>query len=1127
MEGSDLKIRFNGSPVGADLLEKIRTHKAQLVEHLTNLGRQSVNVEITSLASQPSYVLSSAQRRLWVLSQFGDANLAYNMPAALLLEGTLDLAALTTAFTRLVSRHEILRTVFRETGGEIRQIIHPPASTDFSIGYQDLSAEPTAKPLLRGIVAAEALKPFDLTVGPLLRANVYKLAEQQWLFTYTMHHIVSDSWSMKVLISEVLREYTATVRQQPLSLPPLNIQYKDYAAWQQAQLEGTGLASARAYWLANLAADVPVLSLPGTSKRPALKTYRGKTIRQDVAGDLAKTMTAAAQEQGCTLLMYLLATVNVLLYRYTAQEDIVIGSPVSGREHGSLTDQIGFYVQLLPLRTRFSGQGSFRELLGQVKQTTLDAYAHQNFPFDQLIDELQLQRDLSRSALFDVLVDFGRQQPEAADLLPAGLTIRDFPAEAAATSKFDLTFYFNQSEDGLCVSLEYNSDVYEDALMARMLKHLQGLMRAVVDSPTTPVGTLCYMSAAEEKQLRYNFGTASTDTALSKPVLVAFAEQAQAVPQRTAVVCQGRQLTYHELDEKTDQVAHYLVESAGVKPGDLVGIMLDRSENVVLALLGVLKAGGAFVPIDVAYPQVRKEHIMQEAGIGVLFTQTDYLFDLDQYQGHIFAIDSQLELLPPSTGIPLPNSDPDRLSYVIYTSGSTGMPKGCAITHGNLANYIGWANRHYFPGPEPVHFGLYTSLSFDFTLTSIFCPLTLGGTLTVFEQEQDLLAVFRYSFGPTSPLNAIKLTPSHIHILKTLALPPAANMRCAIVGGEAVKEEHVHVLKRLNPELRIYNEYGPTETTVGCVVSELQNNEPILIGKPITNTQAYVLDANQMLCPVGVAGEIYVGGAGVGQGYLHQPQRTVDLFLNDPFTHAGKIYKTGDRAKWTTDGNLVYLGRQEGQVKIRGNRIEVGEIEHLLQAYPHVDDCAVLARSNAEGIDELVAYVVSTHLLNTSDLRASLAENLPSYAVPGYFVLLDRLPLTLNGKTDVDKLPAPSTARLDTGPAYVAPRNETEQRLVAIWQKVLGKEQVGIQDNFFDLGGNSLKIVRMATLISQELNRTLSVVDLFKLPSISTLADYLSVGSTEDLDKQTADINQANDIMTETLYLLQDDGRSD
>jgi amino acid adenylation domain-containing protein len=1121
LEGGDLKVRFNGAPVEADLLAKIRHHKPQLVEHLANLAKQSVNVEITPLAPQASYALSSAQRRLWVLSQFGDASVAYNMPAAMLLEGDLNLDALTAAFNALVSRHEILRTVFREENGEIRQVIRLAEDAVFHISYQDLSAAPVAASHLDALVAAEALQPFDLAAGPLLRAAVYKLAAQRWLFTYTMHHIISDSWSMKVLIEEVLRAYAAAEQQQPLHRAPLRIQYKDYAAWQQAQLQGTGLDEARAYWQAQFASDLPALALPGASQRPTLKTYRGHTLRQTVASPLAGAMLAAAQEQGCSLLMYLLATVNVLLYRYTAQEDIVIGSPVSGREHGDLAEQIGFYVQVLPLRNRFSGQASFRELLGQVKQTVLEAYAHQNFPLDQLVDELRLQRDPSRNALFDVLVDFGRQAPAGGRALPAGLTAGEFAPAAAPTSKFDLTFYFNQSDDGLQVALEYNSDVYEEALMGGMLTHLLSLMRAVVETPTAPVASLRYLAPAEEEQLVHTFN--ATATAAGPSVLASFAERVRATPHHLAISCQGRQLTYRELDEQTSQVAHYLAEEAGVVAGDLVGILLDRSEQVVLALLGILKVGAAFVPIDVAYPLARKEYIVREAGLRALVTQIDYLFDLDQYPGHIFAIDSQLAMLPPPSGAPWPVPSPAQLAYVLYTSGSTGTPKGCAISHGNLANYINWANSFYFPGPALVHLGLYTSLSFDFTLTSIFCPLTLGGSLTVFDQHQDLAAVFRESFGPGSALNAIKLTPSHLHIIKALSLPAAPALRCAIIGGEAVKEEHVRTLQQLNPELRIYNEYGPTETTVGCVVEELHIGEPVLIGRPIANTQVYVLDDSQQLCPVGVAGELYVGGASVGQGYLNQPERTAEVFLANPFGPEGKLYRTGDRARWVADGRLAYLGRREGQVKIRGNRIELGEIEHRLHTYPGVDDCTVLAVANAEGLDELVAYVVSPQPLNPADLRVHLAAVLPTYALPSHFVLLDRLPLTLNGKVDVRQLPAPSTARLATDLAYAAPRTDMERRLVAIWQEVLGKEQVGIQDNFFDLGGNSLKIVRVATLISQELHRTVSVVELFKLPSIATLADYLSADGPEDLSKQTAEINQANDVMEETLYLLQND----
>ncbi|SFF11943.1 amino acid adenylation domain-containing protein, partial [Chitinophaga sp. CF118] len=1068
-----LDIKAAKGVLTEDLLEEIAYHKEDLVAFIdAGKKKKKTHLSIPQSASAPHYALSSAQRRLWVLSQFEGGNAAYNIPSVYEFEGMLNVAALKYCFEQLISRHEILRTIFCEDEqGEIRQFILAPEAVSFEVGSHDLQEQTD---LLKALVQEKTTMPFNLSRGLLLRADLYQLAENKWVFTYVMHHIISDGWSMDVLMKELLLLYNAHLNGKANSLSPLRIQYKDYASWQQEALTGKDLKGHESYWLKQFEGSLPVLEFPSDRMRPPVKTYNGGVITRLINTELGNRLREYCQSEDSTLFMGLLAVINTILFKYTNQEDLIIGSPVAGREHIDLENQIGFYANTLALRTRFKGNDSFRDLLQRVKDVTLGGYRHQVYPFDELVDTLNLKRDQSRSALFDVMLVVQQTDGRATAGQQLGeLKASRYTQGEQTNSKFDLTFFFGDSGKGLGMAIEYNSDIYNKSTIARLSAHVEQLLTAVMDQPEVAIDTLDYLSATERNTLLIDFNNTSNFVANSKSIVALFEEQAVATPDNVAVVFENTSLTYRELNEYANQLAGYLRDCYDMHPNDLAGIKQERSEWMIISILGVLKSGGAYVPIDLSYPQDRIDYLMSDSGCKVLLDDVEisrFVEIMDYYS---------------KENLPVQHTADD-LAYVIYTSGSTGLPKGCAITHSNLTGYIQWASSYYFETPD-VNFGLYTSLSFDLTVTSIFCPLILGGKLYVYPQQDDISTILAHSFRGESFINTIKLTPSHINILKHLQIKNNA-IRYAIVGGEQVTTEQVSILKNINPGIRIYNEYGPTETTVGCIIEELHEQQPILIGKPIAATRIYILDEKQGVCPVGVPGEICIAGSGVGREYLNKPILTAAKFVTDPFMKDERMYKTGDVGRWLPDGRIEYIGRKDDQVKIRGYRIELGEIESALVQHPLINAASVICRTGAEGDKELVGYITAGEALDIPGIRYYLNNLLPAYMHPTYFVQLDALPLTVNGKVDRKALPAPEGLSLTTTVAYEAPRNETEEKLVLIWQEILGKDKIGIKDNFFDLGGHSLKMMRVAARIHKTFEVNVSIKDLFVTPVLEEQA---------------------------------------
>ena len=1045
---------------------------------------------IMPAGAQSHYPVSPAQRRLWVLSQFEAGSTAYNMAAAYIMEGPLDPGSLQHAFDRLIERHEILRTVFREDRqGNIRQFILSPEETGFRIGYRDLRWEEEQEKMIAGLTEAAFVRPFDLSDAPLLRAELYQVSEKKWVFVYAMHHIISDGWSMGILMKELILFYSAHSKGESLPLPPLRIHYKDYATWQQVQLAGSDGKAHMDYWMQLFKGELPVLELPGDKPRPAIKTYNGRTFRKRLDSQSYKGIKDLSQEQGATLFMGLMAIVNVLLYRYTQQEDIIIGSPMAGREHADLEDQIGLFVNTLAIRTQFKGENSFKELLKNIQRVTLEAYAHQEYPFDELVDALVLQRDMSRNALFDVMVVLRNAADHNFEGRSLGeIKISEYAEAVNPTSKFDLTFTFEESGEEWEILLEYNSDIYARHTITRLADHLEQLIRTVIEHPSGPVCHLEYLGEKEKQQLLKEFNDTAVAFPEDKTIMDLFEERVNKNPDDIAVIFEGVELTYKELNERSNQLGGYLQKKYEIRPDDLVGIKLDRSEWMIIAILGVLKSGGAYLPMDPAYPQERIGYMQEDSRCKVL---------LDERELSMFRQEKDIYEKNNLSRI----NGPDDLIYVIYTSGSTGRPKGAMVKQHSFVNLALW----YGKALELDHKDctlLMAPVSFDLAQKNIFTTLIYGARLCLPIQLYGDYAALAETICQKE-VTVVNAAPSAFYPLLdetvNAGFKKLSTLKKVVLGGEPiVKKELIDWVRSGLFNGKLINSYGPTECTDVVSFHVIDNNEwevitDIPIGMPVDNCDLYILDNNRELVPVGITGEVFVSGICVGRGYLHQPELTADKFVSDPFKEGVSMYKTGDLGRWLPDGNIRYLGRKDNQVKVRGHRVELGEIEHALQTHPDISSGVVIARPRAVREMELVAYIVSRHGLNRTSIRSFLTGILPHYMVPDHFVQMDALPLTPSGKIDRKRLPDPEGAGMFGTIAYVAPGNRTEEALVSIWQEILGKEKIGVKDNFFELGGHSLKAVRLVSRINKTFLGGFTIQDIFSEPTIENIGKRIDL----------------------------------
>ncbi|MEM9916809.1 MAG: amino acid adenylation domain-containing protein, partial [Bacteroidota bacterium] len=1041
------------------------------------------------------YPLSPAQRRLWVLAQFEHNKTAYNLTHAFRLDGALNKEALLTATTRLIERHESLRTRFVSRKGEPFQQIVDAATFEIPLQYEELSSaiDPMVKCLQE--IETEAQHAFDLAKDSLLRIRVWKMAEDQHVLLFNIHHIITDAWSMKILIDEWTQQYQSIVNGQALEQTALPIQYKDYAAWINTRLSTGQLAEAADYWTNCFAGELPRLDLPLDFNRPSIRTFAGKTIVQPLEAKQYQRLKAFGKERQLTVFTTLSALVNTLLFHLTGQEDIVVGTTIAGRNRQELQEQIGFYINTLALRTTFKGSDDFESLLDSIQANIQQAFRYQDYPFDELVEAVVTQRDASRAPLFDVLVEHLGAEITAAPTSIDKLQIEDIELEND-TSKFDLSFRFIDELDTTVLYLEYNSNLFSESSIVRWMSMFNELLDAVLKDSKRPLADFDLMPPTEFNQLlQWNKSSVGLD-ANCRNLKSGFEFQVAFTPNKTAIIHNNQSWTYAQLNEQANRLAHQLINDKKVEPGQVVALFADRSPAFLAGLLAVVKTGAAFLPIDPTLPDERIRYLLQDAGAKLVLTDTVHMFDLTLLHTGDIAILEDLPREMPSTETENPTVDllPSHTAYVLYTSGSTGQPKGVEVRQSNIAHYIDWANGHYFNADENYPMPLFTSVAFDLTLTCIFSTLLRGDSLHIYPESMPIEKVIADVFQVDSDIRAVKMTPAHVHILQLLKLEKTTVQK-VILGGEAVEKSQVRTLLELNADIDIYNEYGPTETTVGCTVDQLSTEADITIGHPIARTEIYLLNAYGGLCPIGVSGEIYIGGAGVAKGYKNRPDLTADKFVPNPFNDEpdAKMYRSGDIGKWLPDGRLQYLGRADNQVKIRGHRIELGEIESALDQMTVVVQSAVLAIAQG-GEKSLWAFAVTDS--HADSLKKELSRQLPAYMIPEHWVILDEIPLNNNGKIDRSKLLKQAVVSTDEGEKLAA-RDELEESLVSIWQKTLNRPDIGIQDSFFELGGHSLKAIQMTLSIQDQLGVKVELQDVFSLQTIENLADLIRASQAE------------------------------
>ncbi|RAM53532.1 MAG: non-ribosomal peptide synthetase [Hapalosiphonaceae cyanobacterium JJU2] len=1064
-------------PTIAELAQEIeKAIKVDSVVEATNIER---------IVRSQQLPLSFAQQRLWFLDQLEPNSSFYNIATAVRLKGRLNVAALQQSFNAIISRHEALRTNFQIIEGQPIAVISE--ATPFTLPIFDISKLPANQQQaeVKQQASQEAQKPFDLKTDLLLRVKLLRLHQEEHIILLTIHHIVSDGWSMGVLVQELAILYQAFSNKQPSLLPALPIQYVDFAAWQRQWLQGEVLETQISYWLQQLKNAPKVLELPTDHPRPAIQTFRGVNYSFELSDKLSFALNKFSRQQGTTLFMTLLAAFQTLLWRYTGSEDIVVGSPIANRNRAEIEGLIGFFVNTLVLRTNFVGNPTFSELLKRVREVSLGAYAHQDLPFELLVEELQPERDLSHTPLFQVMFVLQNTPMSALELPDLTLSLLE---DTRNTAKFDLSLYMIDTQEGLVGTLEYNTDLFEKSSIQRMVKHLQTLLEGIVANPQQRLSELPLLTKIEQSQLIVEWN----DTEVEYPqkcIHELLEAQVEKTPDTIAVVFEDQQLTYGELNARANQLGHYL-RSQGVKPEVLVGICVERSLDMVIGLLAILKAGGAYIPLDPSYPKERLEFILEDAKASVLLTQTSVLEVIPQHKAQVVCLDKDYQfIVEQSQENLLCELTTDNLAYIIYTSGSTGKPKGVQIPHRALSNFL--SSMKKTPGLSQNDTLLaVTTYSFDIAALELFLPIIVGGRLVIASREIASDPMQLSAKMTESKATVVQATPATWQLLVTANW--SGNQQLKILcGGEALPRHLAdQLLERCGS---LWNMYGPTETTIWSAASAVKAQGKLIpISHAIANTELYILDEYNQLVPVGIVGQLHIGGEGLARGYLNLPELTAEKFIPHPFSKqpGTSLYKTGDLGRYLPNGEIEYIGRIDHQVKIRGFRIELGEIEAVISQYYGVRENVVVARSDSSEDQRLIAYLVPEveQRLIITQLRSFLESKLPSYMIPTNFVTLDSLPLTPNGKVDRKALPTPDTVRREVEETYVAPQTNVEKQLAIIWMQVLGLKKIGINDNFFELGGHSLLATQVISRIHKIFDIELPLRQLFELPTIAKLA---------------------------------------
>jgi amino acid adenylation domain-containing protein len=1032
--------------------------------------------------------LSSAQMRLWLFDQLEPASAAYNVAIRHDFNGHFDLVAFERSLSEIVRRHEVLRTCYLKIDGHpVQKIVRPELFRIPVIDLQDLP-EVDREPEVASLASADARQPFDLGKAPLVRAHLLKLAPDEHVLLLNFHHIAFDWWSYGVFEHELAALYDAFLRGEKASpLPELPLQYVDFAAWQRQWLQGEILQEQLDYWRKKLSGSLPVLDLPTDRPRPAIQTYNGSLFTSVLPNKLTEALKILNQREGVTMFATLLGAFSVLLQRYTRQDDILVGAPTAGRNRAEVEGLLGFFVNTLVMRTDLSGDPTFRQFLRRVKETTFGAYAHQDLPFEKLVEVLNPERDAGHSPMFQVMLSM-------LDTPKQAVRLRNLRHERKfidnGKSKFDLTLSVIEEPQGMTFLCEYNTDLFNRDRIERMLGHLQVLLEGVVADPDQHLSELPLLTAEERHRLLIEWN--DTKVAYPEDGLIhgLFEAQVERAPGAVAVEYEGVRLTYGELNQQADQVAHHL-QSLGVGPDVVVGLFVERSLEMVVGLLGILKAGGAYVPLDPSFPRARLAYMIADSDMKVLVTHRQLDRSLTVRPPSIVYLDADWEAISGQHTTKAKSSSPrpENFAYVLYTSGSTGKPKGVAIPHAAVVNFLHSMQRE--PGFTAKDKLLaVTTLSFDIAGLEIHLPLVTGGTTMIASREDVYDPARLMRRIRESQCTVMQATPATWRALIDAGWEGSKNLKL-LCGGEALPADLVHAL--LPRCAQLWNMYGPTETTIWSTIHRVTSARgPVPIGRPIANTQVFMLDEHRQLVPAGIVGELYIGGLGLARGYFARPELTAERFVESPFDPDVRLYRTGDQARWLPDGTLECLGRADNQVKIRGFRIELGEIESVLRSHPAVREAVVVMREERE--KQLIAYVVlmGESSCTAGELRDYLKQKLPPYMVPADYVVLDSIPVTPNGKVDRLALRAPEPSAFLEDASYVPPRDAYESLICEAWVDVLGLKRVGIRDNFFDLGGHSLLAVKLMQRLQKIIpGEPLPLRAVLEAPTVEEFAAWL------------------------------------
>ncbi|HVF90512.1 MAG TPA: amino acid adenylation domain-containing protein, partial [Blastocatellia bacterium] len=1061
----------------------------------------------------PSAPLSFAQERLWFLDQMNPGDPAYNVSCAVSLRGSLDAKALELSLSEIVRRHEVLRTTLVMRGGIATQVIHEYEPLSLPLVELSALSESRRQEEMMALAVADDRRAFDLARGPLFRSCLLKLDRFEHVLLLSMHHVVADAWSIGVLVRELTALYEAFSTGKPSPLPELPIQYADFALWQREWLKGEVLDKQVSYWKERIGSSPPSLELPTDRRRPAFHSSKGETQTLVLGPDICEALSQRCQQMQVTQFVWLLATFNVLLYRYSGQEDMLVGTPIACRNRGEIEGLIGFFVNTLVMRTELSGKPSFRDVVSRVRDAALAAHAHQDLPLEKLVEELQPGRSLNRQPLFQVV--FSLQNAPMPDVRLSGLSLKMLETQRS-TSKFDLLLFVRESDEGLACSMEYDTDLFDSETIRRMLSHFRVLLERVMEDPDRRIAEVPLLTEGERKEILFDWNATSSPYPAHACIHELFQAQASLTPDSIALAWADQSLSYRDLNSRANQLAGFLL-SLGLGPDSLTAVCLRRSPDLIVALLAILKAGGAYLPLDPDYPLDRLDFMMEDSSIKLLLTHQSLAHLLPNRSGSLLCLDSrQAELSlfsPDDLNVEL---SPDNLAYAMYTSGSTGRPKAIAITHRGVVRLV--KENTFARMDEREVFLQMAPVSFDASTFEIWGALLNGGKLVMMGEQKATLEEIGEAIAEYA-VTTLWLTAGLFHQMVERNLEGLRGLRQLLAGGDVLRVEEVKKVLEGLEGIELINGYGPTESTTfaSCEVMRrgYEVGQSVAIGRPIANTEVYVLDERMEAVPVGVTGEIYIGGAGLARGYIGRAELTAEKFLPHPHAVEGgrRLYRTGDLGRYRRDGAIEFIGREDNQVKIRGYRVELGEVEAALEEQEEVRQAVVVVKEGAGGDKRLVAYVESEGGREAeAEIRERLRKRVPEYMVPSGIEVIEEMPLTANGKVDRGGLPEERRRRRggeEGEREEERARTPVEELLAGIWAELLGVARVGVDDDFFELGGHSLLSTQVMSRVSEVFKVSLPLRHLFESPTVAGLAQSVERAIREGRGVHRPSINTA------------------